>query len=80
MSHVLVEMVRVTADRMYVPRCVAMNLQHVFCKPDTNTPQQNRLTKQGPNSQTILEQSYDDFRTYDNLVTTGEFTEHLQQS
>jgi len=34
----------------------------------------------GPNSQTISRQSWDNFRTYDNLMTTGEFTEHLWQS
>jgi len=35
----------------------------------------------GPNlQQTILGQSEDNFRTYDNLITTGEFTEHLRQS
>jgi len=33
----------------------------------------------GPNSQTILRQSKDSFRTYDSLVTVGEFTEHLRQ-
>jgi len=35
---------------------------------------------QGSNSQTILGQSQDNFRTYDSLTTTGEFTEHLQRS
>jgi len=34
----------------------------------------------GPNSRTILRQSCDNFRTCDNLMTTGEFTEHLRQS
>jgi len=34
----------------------------------------------GPNSQRVLRQSYDNIRTYDNLMTVGEFTEHLRQS
>jgi len=37
-------------------------------------------TIQGPNSQTILGQSYDIFGLDDNLMTTGQFTEHLRQS
>jgi len=35
---------------------------------------------QGPNSRMILRQSCDSFRTCDNLMTTGEFTEPLRQS
>ena len=38
------------------------------------------ISNQGLNSQTILKQSSDSFRTYDNLMTTGEFTERLGQS
>jgi len=40
---------------------------------DTHSIDEN----QGPNSQTSLRQSQDNFRTYDNLMTTGKFTEHL---
>jgi len=32
---------------------------------------------QGPNSQPILGRSYDNFQTYNNLTTIGEFPEHL---
>jgi len=38
------------------------------------------MENQGPNSQTILGQSEDNFRTYDNLVITREFTEHSRQT
>ena len=45
LSHVLVQVVRVAADSMYVPGVAAMNLQHVFCKPDMITAQQQQIYK-----------------------------------